>query len=66
MHPDLHATRHRDAAALTTAATMTVLAGVVLTITGWGTLLSVAGAALTMLGLLAAVVVLMLARLPTR
>ncbi|MCE0459691.1 hypothetical protein [Curtobacterium flaccumfaciens] len=66
MHPDLHPTHHRDAAALATGATITVLVGVVVTIAGWGTLLSVAGAALTMLGLLAALVVLMLVRLPTR
>lgn len=66
MHPDLHDTHHRDTAALTAAATITVLVAVVLTIAGWGTLLSVAGVALTMLGLLAALVSLMLARRPTR
>lgn len=66
MHPDLHATHLREAAALTAASTITVLVGVVLTIAGWGTLLSVAGAALTMLGLLAALLSLMLVRLPTR
>ena len=66
MDPDLHAAHHGDAAALTAAATITVLVGVVVTIAGWGTLLSVAGAALTMLGLLAALVSLMLVRLPTR
>lgn len=66
MQPDLHPTHHRDAAALTAGAAITVLVGVVVTIAGWGTLLSVAGAALTMLGLLAALVVLMLVRLPTR
>lgn len=56
----------RDAITLTMAVTVTVLVGVVLVFAAWGTLLSVAGAALAVLGLLAALVVFMLVHLPTR
>lgn len=56
----------RDAITLTMAVTVTVLVGVVLVFAAWGTLLGVAGAALAVLGLLAAPVVFMLVHLPTR
>lgn len=51
---------------LTVTAVIAVLVGAALTVAAWGTLLSVAGVAVGLLGLLTALVVLVLVRLPAR
>ncbi|QSB22982.1 hypothetical protein [Curtobacterium sp. 24E2] len=66
MHPEPHTTHHRNGPALTATAIIAVLIGAVLTIAAWGTLFSVAGVAVGLLGLLTALVGLMMVRSASR